>query len=130
MEHCALPLRSLLLTIAIVAASMVVGCHGPADRLPPEQALTIATPSTGTSRQTPTPTATSTTPALPTATHNPTSTPIPPTTTVSDPTSNPPSDPFEGSLAPDLSLPDLEGEEVSLTSLRGKAVLLNFWASW
>lgn len=32
--------------------------------------------------------------------------------------------------APDLSIPNLEGEEVSLSSLEGKVVLLNFWATW
>jgi peroxiredoxin len=32
--------------------------------------------------------------------------------------------------APGFSLPTLGGGEVSLTSLRGKVVLLNFWASW
>lgn len=35
-----------------------------------------------------------------------------------------------GSFAPDFSLSDLQGQSVSLQSLRGKAVLLNFWASW
>jgi peroxiredoxin len=31
---------------------------------------------------------------------------------------------------PDFTLPDLEGRTVSLSSLRGKIVLLNFWTSW
>jgi peroxiredoxin len=32
--------------------------------------------------------------------------------------------------APDFSLKDLRGGAVSLTSMRGKVVLLNFWATW
>ena len=33
-------------------------------------------------------------------------------------------------LAPDFSLPDLTGHSVSLTSFRGKVILLHFWATW
>lgn len=35
-----------------------------------------------------------------------------------------------GSLAPDFTLPDAEGNPVSLSSFRGKYVLVDFWASW
>lgn len=38
--------------------------------------------------------------------------------------------PQEGFLAPDFELVTLEGEIVSLSNLRGKIVLVNFWASW
>ncbi|HSZ25939.1 MAG TPA: TlpA disulfide reductase family protein [Cytophagaceae bacterium] len=35
-----------------------------------------------------------------------------------------------GQQAPDISLPDPEGNTKTLSSLRGKYVLLDFWASW
>jgi peroxiredoxin len=38
--------------------------------------------------------------------------------------------PVEGALAPDLALPGLDGELVTLSDLRGRPVLLNFWTTW
>lgn len=35
-----------------------------------------------------------------------------------------------GKEAPDFSLPDVNGKEISLHSFRGKFVLVDFWASW
>jgi peroxiredoxin len=35
-----------------------------------------------------------------------------------------------GQVAPEISLPDPNGQPVSLHSLRGKVVLIDFWASW
>ncbi len=36
----------------------------------------------------------------------------------------------EGSMAPDFEAKDLAGKEVKLSDLRGKVVLVNFWATW
>ena len=36
----------------------------------------------------------------------------------------------EGKMAPEFSLPDTKGEEVKLSSFKGKYVLVDFWASW
>lgn len=35
-----------------------------------------------------------------------------------------------GQPAPDIKLPNPEGEEIALSELKGKVVLLDFWASW
>lgn len=37
---------------------------------------------------------------------------------------------LEGEPAPDLSLPDLGGKLVQLSQLKGKVVVVNFWATW
>jgi thiol-disulfide isomerase/thioredoxin len=42
----------------------------------------------------------------------------------------PPSAPREGFIAPDFTLDLVGGGEVTLSELRGKVVLVNFWASW
>jgi thiol-disulfide isomerase/thioredoxin len=36
----------------------------------------------------------------------------------------------QSSVAPDFSLESLDGKTMHLSDLRGKAVLLNFWATW
>ncbi|MBO1510144.1 TlpA family protein disulfide reductase [Metabacillus bambusae] len=36
----------------------------------------------------------------------------------------------EGNAAPDFELTTLDGEKMSLSSLQGKKVILNFWATW
>jgi len=42
----------------------------------------------------------------------------------------PPPSPREGFSAPDFALETLAGDQVALSDLRGKVVLVNFWASW
>ncbi len=41
-----------------------------------------------------------------------------------------PETPKAGSAAPDFTLPDLKGKEVQLSSFKGKAVVIDFWATW
>ncbi|MBI1343934.1 MAG: redoxin domain-containing protein [Terrimonas sp.] len=43
---------------------------------------------------------------------------------------NKPAPQFVGQKAPEISLRDLEGHTVSLSSYKGKYVLVDFWASW
>ena len=38
--------------------------------------------------------------------------------------------PLNGKPAPNFTLNDVNGKKVSLASYRGKAVMLNFWATW
>ena len=38
--------------------------------------------------------------------------------------------PAPGKLAPDFQLESLDGQSVSLSSLQGKPLVLNFWATW
>lgn len=38
--------------------------------------------------------------------------------------------PAIGSIAPEIVLKDVNGNAVSLSSLKGKVVLIDFWASW
>ncbi len=35
-----------------------------------------------------------------------------------------------GSMAPEINLPDPNGKNISLSSLKGKVVVIDFWASW
>ncbi len=48
---------------------------------------------------------------------------------VGAPLSSSPS-PREGFLAPDFTLDTLDGKRITLSELRGKIVVVNFWATW
>lgn len=48
---------------------------------------------------------------------------------IGTPLSSSPS-PREGFLAPDFTLDTLDGNKVTLSELRGKIVVVNFWATW
>ncbi len=52
---------------------------------------------------------------------------VPPTMTTDG---QPPPSPREGFSAPDFTLDLLGGGQVTLSELRGKAVIINLWASW
>lgn len=48
---------------------------------------------------------------------------------------SPPASPIETDMSPNTEAPgfvlkNMDGEHVSLTALRGKVILLNFWATW
>ncbi|WP_160141710.1 TlpA family protein disulfide reductase [Salicibibacter halophilus] len=44
--------------------------------------------------------------------------------------SSPPTGVNQGEKAPDIELPQAEGESMSLNDVRGTFVIMNFWASW
>lgn len=55
----------------------------------------------------------------------------PPASNQTPPTAQPPTAPkTDVQVAPDFTLTNLNGEEVSLSDYRGQNVYLNFWASW
>ena len=53
----------------------------------------------------------------------------PPAETVTEPTETHPTDPVDYT-APDFTMLDMDGNEVTLASFFGKPIVLNFWASW
>ncbi len=69
---------------------------------------------------------------LPPETQKPTETQTPTETqgeTPTEATETQPTDP-PSSVAPDFTMLDMDGNEVTLASFFGKPIILNFWASW
>jgi thiol-disulfide isomerase/thioredoxin len=46
------------------------------------------------------------------------------------PAAKPASSAVEGAMAPDFTVKDLEAKEQKLSALKGKVVMVNFWATW
>jgi DsbE subfamily thiol:disulfide oxidoreductase len=122
-----LPIASIFIGVAMLTFLTLIG----RDDSP-------AQPATATQiRPDPTPTAQLVTVAE-TATPRPLGTPVvaptlltpPPPTETPLPTATEKPAPEIGSPAPEFTLPDLKGNSVTLSELRGQRILLNFWATW
>ncbi len=112
-------LRKVLLGFLLLTGlALIGGCLPPGERSTPGPVAVNVSPEATASPA-------GSTPALPTAD---------PTLTTEIVTATPAADlpvaPVPGARAPDFTLTDLNGNEVSLSGLRGQAVLLNFWATW
>ncbi len=94
-------------------------------------ALALGVPSAAPEPTTTTPTAPPTSTTVPTAptTTAPTTT-APTTTTPPTTTTTPPATTPARPAAPPFALKDLQGKPLSLASLKGKVVVVNFWATW
>ncbi len=119
--------RKLVVLLALmgIAALGLLACAP--EMVPVETSTTTVTttlPTTPPTTTQPTTTPPTTTPRTTTWTPSPTS-----TTPVTTPDTRPVG-PQVGKLAPEFSLPALDGTPVSLESLRGRPVMLNFWATW
>jgi hypothetical protein len=111
---------------AAAPPTVIVPTQTPAPTAAPETAQPTATPNpssipmpSATPNPTPSPVAT----ALPTATPDP-STPTPAPTPATIRSSG------DGPMAHEFELTLFNGEVLSLSDLRGRVVVLNFWASW
>lgn len=127
-------LTALLMILTACQAPGVQGTPVPAAVNAPQEAtvsLTAPRPATVTAAPAPTVAHPSVSPsasrplALLTGTAE-----LPAESATTTPASALPVAPVTGARAPDFSLTDLDGDEVSLGDLRGQAVLLNFWATW
>ena len=129
-----------LALILAVAAAFIAACADGGDEAPAAVSSPVALAPTPAPSPTPTP---ANTPA-PAPTRTPASTPTPANTPVPTPTLAPTATAAPAptprvirrasdgapEAAPDFALETFAGETLRLSDLRGKVVVLNFWASW
>jgi cytochrome c biogenesis protein CcmG, thiol:disulfide interchange protein DsbE len=117
-----------LSSMMLAGALLLSGCTSqptPATTLTTTPAPTITVPTTTSTPPAPTTATTTATVTVPPTTTPPvTTTPPPPPSPLPSPGTN------IGNLANDFQLTSLDGKVVLLSGLRGKPVLLNFWATW
>ena len=126
-----LPHMALVLVLMAATAVMGSGCQGLGGAAPDGQDSAVSADALGdepSGTDAPSEVAEAEPTVEPIA--SPSSTPSPATRPASTPASQRTTAPTVGALAPDLTLPNLNGDEVTLSGLRGKPVLLNFWTSW
>lgn len=135
------PLRRLPVIILVALLVIPTGCLPPGEQSTSGPAVANVSPEATASLAGPTPAPVTADPTL-TATQPPvvsTAEPavvstVEPTVEIAAATPTPTADlpvaPVPGAQAPDFTLTDLNGDEVSLSALRGQAVLMNFWATW
>jgi hypothetical protein len=124
----------LLAGLALAGGYLVTGKQSTSGsamvNAPPESTASLAGPTSASVTADPVPTATQPPAVSPSATLR-TGT-VEPSVGIAaaTPTADLPVAPVPGARAPDFTLADLNGDEVSLSGLRGQVVLLNFWATW
>jgi hypothetical protein len=141
-------LRKIVLGfLLLVGLASVGGCLSPDEQstpvlavvnVSPEATASLAGPTSAPATADPMPTTTQPSvvstdePPVVSPSATPKTDPVEPTVTIATatPTADLPIGPVPGARAPDFTLTDLNGDEVSLSGLRGQAVLLNFWATW
>ena len=153
MNAIIIAIRGKTLTLALilaVAAALIAACADGGDEPPAAASSPVALAPTAAHTPTPAPVSTPTPANTPTAAPASTPTPIPTATPASTPTPVPTptlaptataataptprvirrASDGAPEAAPDFALETFAGETLRLSDLRGKVVVLNFWASW
>jgi hypothetical protein len=125
MDEFLLSLRRLPMIILATLLVIPTGCLAPGEQMvnvSPETTASLASPTSAP--VTAAPTLTTTQPPVVSSAEPPVE------IATATPTADLPVAPVTGARAPDFTLTDLNGSEVSLSGLRGQPVLLNFWTTW